>query len=185
MDVEDLLVFADGFGLDRLDFDDVADDFDLEGFGFVFADDGEDGGGLGLTAHEFDGFVDGHPEGHFGVDLEDDIPGFDSGFFGRGVVDGGDDGQRPFFHAHDDPEPAKLPFGLDVEVFERFGVHVVGVGVEVGHESFEGFVDEGGGVDLIDVLVLDHVEDLGKFQVRLKLAFAGFGLCVDFGIQCG
>ena len=183
VDVEDILLLADGFGLDRLDFDDVADDFDLERFGFIFADDGQHGGGFGLAAHEFDRFVDGHPQRHFGIDLEDDVSGFDSGFFGGGVVDGGDDGEGSLFHAHHDPKPAKFPFGLDVEVFEGFGIHVGGMGIEVGHESFEGFVDEGGGVDLIDVLVFDHVEDLGKLQVRLKLAFAGFGLGTLFGME--
>ena len=185
LEIEDLLflllVQGDDFGFDRLDLDDVADDLDLEGFGRPFADQGEGDGGLGLAPHEAHRLVDAHSQSRFVVDLENDIPGFDPGPLGGGIVDRGDDRQSAVAHSDDDPQPAELPFGLDVEVLEVLGLHEGGVGVEVLHQPLEGLVDEIGGVDLVDVLALDQVEDLGEFDIGFELALPGlFGALLRF-----
>ena len=60
------------------------------------------------------------------------------------------------------PRPPKLPVGLDLHLLVHLGIEERRVGIETAQRALDGAVDDVLGLDLVHVLLLDDVDDLGE-----------------------
>ena len=114
------------------------------------------------TFASIDGIMQGNVDDVFPIDFHDAVPGFDARSHGRGVVDGGNDREKPLFDRNDNPDAAELTLRFDLHFLEILRFHEPGVRVvQLFQHAFDGAVDQVLVVDILfDVVGFDEFHDL-------------------------
>ncbi len=152
----------DQLGFHALHADDVAGEGDLEGLRLALPQDGEPDVRFRLATHALDRLVQGHALDRGVVDLDDEIPGLQAGAKCRRVLDGRDDLDETFLHAHLDAEAAELALGAHLKLAERVLVQISRVRIEPGKHAADRFSDELLVLHRLDVARLDRAEHFGE-----------------------
>ncbi len=159
-------------GLHGLNLDDIASDlhfFDL--FKSVAINRKSYRGSL-LATHFGNRFNQGHALGALFVDLHNAVVRFQTGLPSGRIFDRGNNGENVVFHPDFNSKPTKLPFGVDLHVFENFWWQEIRVRIESLEHSFNCTVHE---VFVfyffsVDVITFDEMKNfLEELQIFIAL----------------
>ena len=107
-------------------------------------------------------------------DLGDLVAAADAGAFGRGTVDGRHHGRKVVAERNQNAQAAELAVRADHQVFVFQSVEVLAVGIELVQHALDGFFDEQVGVDFVDVVLRDFLQDLGEdLEVMIDVGALG------------
>ena len=145
-------------GFDRLGFDFLTNNGDCERTAFVFAENGEDHFGVGLTPHALDRIVHGQTFDDGLVNFGNEVVGFQACAVGWRAFNGGHHFDHAFFLRDLNAHTHKAPGGALAEFFEAFLVEVLRVRVEAGDHARDGFGNELFLVDCFDIVAFHHAK---------------------------
>ncbi len=96
------------------------------------------------------------------VNLDNLVSRLDAGPVGRRALDGGNDGDQVVAHGHMDTDAVKLAMGVNLKLLQGIGRKQGRVGIQAPDHALNGRFDHFLGFDLIHVVSLDELDDVGK-----------------------
>ena len=128
--------------LDGLRLDEGSDEREVERLVGAFAGHDELDLGVGLTAHELDGRIEGHVRYRLAVDARDDVACTHACACGGRVVDRGDDANARGVLRHFKPEAAERALSAFSHVLVALDVEEARVRIETAHHAVDGGLKE-------------------------------------------
>ncbi len=130
---------------------------------FILAPDGDFYRRARGASHEHDSFRKRKPLSGFPVDAHDAIAASEAGSVGRCVIDRGEDCDPIVLNTHLDTQSSKFSFCLALHLGEHFFVEIGGMRIEVLKHAFDRVFQQGLLLDVLDVVVLKKLKNLGEF----------------------